>query len=50
MSAYEDKNILYGGPLPPLIDDKSRSLGEIVLKQLSNNENQNDVMFVSKKV
>lgn len=48
MNEYQDKNILYGGPLPPLIDDESRSLGEIVLKQLANKENQNDViMFVS---
>lgn len=45
MSALKNGNILYGGPLPPVIDDHSRSLGEIVLKLLT--ENQDDVMFVS---
>lgn len=42
-----DENILYGGPLPPLIGEKCRSLGEIVLKLLAEKEKQNNVMFVS---
>lgn len=50
MSEIEDKNILYGGPLPSSIDDKSQSLGEIVLKLLAKKENQNDLMFVSRKI
>lgn len=47
MDEINDKNILYGGPPPSSIDDQSRSLGEIVLKQLAKQENQNQVMFVS---
>lgn len=49
MSKIEDQNIIYGGPLPPSIDDKSRSLGEILLKLLAKKEIQNDLMFVSIK-
>lgn len=40
-----EKNILYGGPPPPLIDDESKSLGEVILKRLA--VNGNDVIFVS---
>lgn len=40
-----EKNILYGGPEPPLIDDESKSLGEVILKRLAVNDN--DVIFVS---
>lgn len=45
MSDKNDKNILYGGPEPPLIDDESKSLGEVLLKKLT--VSPNDVMFVS---
>lgn len=44
-SGYDDKNILYGGPEPELIDSTSKSLGEVILKKLK--ENENDFMFVS---
>lgn len=44
-SGYDDKNILYGGPEPELIDSTSKSLGEVILKKLK--ENDNDLMFVS---
>lgn len=47
MSQNDEKHILYGGPLPPPIDDKSRSLGEIVLKSLAKEETENHLMFVS---
>lgn len=39
------ENILYGGPDPPLIDEDSKSLGEVILKKLT--DNGNDAMFVS---
>lgn len=45
MSAKNGENILYGGPEPPLIDDESQSLGEVLLKKLT--IHPNDVMFVS---
>lgn len=45
MGDDNDKNILYGGPEPPLIDDDSKSLGEVILKKL--NSNGDSVMFVS---
>lgn len=44
MSDKNDKNILYGGPEPPLIDDESKSLGEVLLRKLT--VNPNDVMFI----
>lgn len=47
MSDKNEENILYGGPEPPLIDDESQSLGEVLLKKLQT-INPNDVMFVSK--
>lgn len=40
-----EKNILYGGPEPPLIDEESKSLGEVILKRLA--LDGGDVMFVS---
>lgn len=46
MSDNKEKNILSGGPDPPLIDNKSKSLGGVILKKLT--VNGNDVMFVSK--
>lgn len=46
MGDDNEKNILYGGPDPPLIDPEARSLGEVILKKLAVNEN--DVIFVSK--
>lgn len=45
MSDKNDENILYGGVEPPLIDDESKSLGEVLLKKLT--VSSNDVMFVS---
>lgn len=45
MAAEMGKNILYGGPEPPLIDDESKSFGEVILKKLSTHGN--NVMFVS---
>lgn len=45
MSDKNEENILYGGPEPPIIDDESQSLGEVLLKKLT--INANDVMFVS---
>lgn len=45
MGDDNDKNILYGGPEPPLIDEDSKSLGEVILKKL--NINGDSVMFVS---
>lgn len=45
MSDNNGENILYGGPEPPLIDEESKSLGEVILKKLA--VNGNDVMFVS---
>lgn len=45
MSNKNEENILYGGPDPPLIDDESQSLGDVLLKKLT--INPNDVMFVS---
>lgn len=45
MNAKNGENILYGGPEPPLIDDESQSLGEVLLKKLT--IHPNDVMFVS---
>lgn len=47
MIQNDEKHILYGGPLPPPIDDTSRSLGEIVLKSLAEKETENNLMFVS---
>lgn len=41
----QDQHILYGGPEPELIDSTSRSLGEVILKKLA--ENETDAMFVS---
>lgn len=43
-----EKNILYGGPDPPLIDAESKSLGEVILKKLSTNGNE--VVFVSRLI
>lgn len=40
-----EEHILYGGPDPPLIDEDSNSLGEVILKKLA--VNGNDAMFVS---
>lgn len=41
----DEANILYGGPEPPIIDDQSKSFGEVILKRLqSHNET---VSFVS---
>lgn len=40
----QEKNILYGGPDPELIDAESKSLGEVILKKLSSNGS--DVIFV----
>lgn len=40
-----EEHILYGGPDPPLIDEDSNSLGEVILKKLT--VNGNDAMFVS---
>lgn len=48
MGDDNEKNILYGGPDPPLIDPEARSLGEVILKKLTVNEN--DVIFVSKLI
>lgn len=45
MSVKNEENILYGGPEPPLIDDESKSLGEVLLKKLT--INPDEVMFVS---
>lgn len=45
MSDNSEKNILYGGPEPPLIDAEAKSLGEVILKKLS--ANGDDVIFVS---
>lgn len=45
MAVEVDKNILYGGPEPPLIDDESKSFGEVILKKLATHGN--NVMFVS---
>lgn len=45
MGDDNDKNILYGGPEPPLIDEDSKSLGEVILKKL--NINGDSVIFVS---
>lgn len=45
MAAEVGKNILYGGPEPPLIDDESKSFGEVILKKLATHGN--NVMFVS---
>lgn len=45
MGSTNEENILYGGPEPPLVDDESQSLGEVLLKKLT--INPNDVMFVS---
>lgn len=47
MSDKNEENILYGGPDPPLIDDESQSLGEVLLKKLT--INANDIMFVSNR-
>lgn len=41
----DEKNILYGGPDPPLIDEEAKSLGEVILKKLR--DDADDVMFVS---
>lgn len=41
----DDKNILYGGPDVDLIDNTSKSLGEVILQKLA--ENGNEPMFVS---
>lgn len=41
----QDKNILYGGPEPPLFDDESKSFGEALLKKLQSNGDQ--TIFVS---
>lgn len=46
MGDDNEKNILYGGPDPPMIDSESKSLGEVILKKLA--VNGNDVIFVSK--
>lgn len=45
MSRDDEKNILYGGPEPELIDKSSKSLGEAILRKLT--ENGDDIMFVS---
>lgn len=45
MGKDNEKNILYGGPEPELIDAEAKSLGEVILKKLA--ANGNDVMFVS---
>lgn len=45
MAADVGKNILYGGPEPPIIDDESESFGEVILKKLATHGN--NVMFVS---
>lgn len=45
MVAEGGKHILYGGPEPPLIDDESKSFGEVILKKLATHGN--NVMFVS---
>lgn len=47
MGDDNEKNILYGGPEPSLIDEESKSLGEVILKKLA--INGNDVIFVSEK-
>lgn len=47
MSADNEKNILYGGPEPALIDGEAKSFGEVILRKLA--VNGNDVMFVSIK-
>lgn len=44
MSDDNEKNILYGGPDPPMIDNESKSLGEVILKKLA--VNGNDVIFI----
>lgn len=44
MASDGEKNILYGGPEPPLIDNESKSLGEVILKKLACNGD--DVVFV----
>lgn len=44
-SIMQEKNILYGGPEPQLIDAESNSLGDVILKKLSSNGS--DVIFVS---
>lgn len=46
MGDDNEKNILYGGPDPPMIDNDAKSLGEVILKKLA--VNGNDVIFVSK--
>lgn len=46
MGDDNEKNILYGGPDPPMIDNESKSLGEVILKKLA--VNGNEVIFVSK--
>lgn len=45
MAAEAGKNILYGGPEPPIIDDESRSFGEVILKKLATHGKK--TMFVS---
>lgn len=45
MSETKEENVLYGGPNPPLIDTESKSLGEIILKKLT--ENGDNVIVVS---
>lgn len=41
----QEKNILYGGPEPQLIDAQSKSLGDVILKKLSTNGS--NLVFVS---
>lgn len=45
MSAGKEKNILSGGPEPPLFEADAKSFGEVVLRKLS--AYGEAVMFVS---
>lgn len=43
----DESNILYGGSEPPIIDDQSKSFGEVILKRLqSHNEAVSFVSFL----
>lgn len=39
-----DENILFGGPEPPIIDDESKSFGEVILKRLKSHSET--ILFV----